>query len=448
VALPINITDLLRSGSKLGKEREEPVRLAIVVEPDAPDSLIETVRDRFRPYTSNARLEIEVCEPDTKLVFGSSVDAVIGIVGSGRLGMIPTLADARERYIPTLAVGLALSGRQVAETVGNPYADSVGDLDPVAVVDVEVARWLIERVSDKRLALAHNFPFLRPVVAEEAVRSTALQNGLIGAVVIIPGADMPLMTVNQAKMMLQIAAAYGEHLGADRIKEIGAIVGGGFALRTIARQLLVVIPGFGWALKGAIGYAGTLAMGKAAVAYFDRGGDLGQIARAAVEARDAAVSRLRRDRAALRTCGRRACRGVPARPGCGVRCHFPKLTLHSLCLKPTRCPLPMRNLREQVFPLLSRVERPARYIDSEWGAFRGRDAEHRTVLIYPDTYEVGQANQGLSILYDRLNSTEGHLAERAYVPWIDMAAELRGARPSRCSRWRVAPRWPTSTSSA
>lgn len=299
MALPINITDLMRSGSKLGKEREQPVRLAIVVEPDAADELIEAVRTRFTPHTANARLEIEVAEPDARLVFGTSVDAVIGIVGSGRAGIAPTLADARERGVPTLAVGVAESGSDVAEAVGNPYADSVANLDPARVVDEEVAAWLVERLRGKRLALAHNFPFLRSAVAEEAVKATALQNGLIGAVVVIPGADMPLMTLNQAKMMLQIAAAFGEQLGADRVKEVGAIVGGGFALRAIARQLLVVVPGLGWAIKGAIGYGGTIAMGKAAVAYFERGGDLSEITRAAVKVRDSAVARLKSDRKEL-----------------------------------------------------------------------------------------------------------------------------------------------------
>jgi radical SAM family uncharacterized protein len=81
----------------------------------------------------------------------------------------------------------------------------------------------------------------------------------------------------------------------------------------------------------------------------------------------------------------------------------------------------------RVEALLSRVERPVRYIDTEWGAHQTPDAEHRSVLLYPDTYEVGQANQGLAILYERLNSTEGLGAERAYLPWLDMAAEMRTA---------------------
>jgi radical SAM family uncharacterized protein len=77
--------------------------------------------------------------------------------------------------------------------------------------------------------------------------------------------------------------------------------------------------------------------------------------------------------------------------------------------------------------MLARVERPVRYIDSEWGARHRVDADHRTVLIYPDAYEVGQANQGLAILYEKLNAAPGFAAERAYVPWLDMAREMRAA---------------------
>jgi len=85
------------------------------------------------------------------------------------------------------------------------------------------------------------------------------------------------------------------------------------------------------------------------------------------------------------------------------------------------------DLWPRIEPLLARVERPVRYIDSEWGVRRPATAEHRTVLIYPDAYEVGQANQGLAILYDRLNSTDGLAAERAFVPWVDMADAMRSA---------------------
>jgi uncharacterized protein (DUF697 family) len=148
-------------------------------------------------------------------------------------------------------------------------------------------------VSGKRLALAANFTFIRRAVAEESIKSTAFQNGVIGFVVVIPGADMPLMTANQAKMILQIAAAYGQPLGPERIKELAVVVGGGFTLRAVARQLLVVVPGFGWALKAAIGYSGTLAMGYAALEYFEEGGEFSGVMERVKAARDQAIAAAR-----------------------------------------------------------------------------------------------------------------------------------------------------------
>jgi uncharacterized protein (DUF697 family) len=56
----------------------------------------------------------------------------------------------------------------------------------------------------------------------------------------------------------------------DRLKEVLGVLGGGLALRTVARQVAKLIPGPGWLIGGAMGFAGTVAMGKAAVTYFNR----------------------------------------------------------------------------------------------------------------------------------------------------------------------------------
>ncbi len=83
------------------------------------------------------------------------------------------------------------------------------------------------------------------------------------------------------------------------------------------------------------------------------------------------------------------------------------------------------SLWDRIEPLLARVERPTRYIDREWGACHDPDADYRAVLLYPDAYEVGQANQAIGVLYAALNSIDGVAAERAYVPWIDLADLMR-----------------------
>ncbi len=85
----------------------------------------------------------------------------------------------------------------------------------------------------------------------------------------------------------------------------------------------------------------------------------------------------------------------------------------------------LADLWPRIEPLLARIERPARYLDREWGAHHREDADYRAVLLYPDTYEIGQANQAIGILYDRLNTCDGVAAERAYIPWIDLSELMR-----------------------
>ena len=185
----------------------------------------------------------------------------------------------------------------VSRRLAHPLLDTIAAAESDAIVHA-LGRWLVDRINGKRLAMATNFVFMRRAVAEESIKATSFQNGVVGLVAIIPGADMPIMTANQAKMVLQIAAAYGETLGTERIKELAVVLGGGFALRAVARQFLAFIPGFGWAVKAGIGYSGTLAMGYAAVEHFEAGGEMGALAAKVKNARDrtieAAQARLKR----------------------------------------------------------------------------------------------------------------------------------------------------------
>jgi len=84
-------------------------------------------------------------------------------------------------------------------------------------------------------------------------------------------------------------------------------------------------------------------------------------------------------------------------------------------------------LSEELERILPTVSRPARYIGGEWNARRAdwEGAGLRLALAYPDLYEVGMANLGLMILYDRMNRRPGLLADRVYMPWVDMEEAMR-----------------------
>jgi len=60
----------------------------------------------------------------------------------------------------------------------------------------------------------------------------------------------------------------------ERLPEIAATLGAGFGLRAIAREALDLVPVAGWAVKGAIAYAGTRAIGEAALRRLEAGSRL------------------------------------------------------------------------------------------------------------------------------------------------------------------------------
>jgi uncharacterized protein (DUF697 family) len=62
---------------------------------------------------------------------------------------------------------------------------------------------------------------------------------------------------------------YGHDVDKRRAVELIGVLGAGFGLRTVARELLDFVPGPGWILKGAVSYTGTRALGEAAIRYFE-----------------------------------------------------------------------------------------------------------------------------------------------------------------------------------
>jgi radical SAM family uncharacterized protein len=81
--------------------------------------------------------------------------------------------------------------------------------------------------------------------------------------------------------------------------------------------------------------------------------------------------------------------------------------------------------------ILAKVQKPARYIGGEYNSIE-KDWDDpqiltRVALVFPDVYDLGMSNLGLAILYDLLNQRDDVLAERVYVPWPDMEAEMRAA---------------------
>jgi uncharacterized protein (DUF697 family) len=226
--------------------------------------------------------------------------ATLAVVGdSPRAQKISSLLGAQrgtrgaEVILAVSEGSISLSGKAVEEPGEIPLPSNNGNLE-------ELTTRIVRALDDDYLvALAKGYPPFRRAVCEEIIRHNARQNAVVGALP-IPGADMPVMTANQARMVLNIAAAYGEELSMERARELLGVLAAGFGLRALARQAVKLVPVGGWAAAAAIGYAGTIAMGRATILYFERGGqkvgekEMAEIRHRALAEGKAFVSRWRR----------------------------------------------------------------------------------------------------------------------------------------------------------
>lgn len=86
-----------------------------------------------------------------------------------------------------------------------------------------------------------------------------------------------------------------------------------------------------------------------------------------------------------------------------------------------------REIEKKLDSFLLKVQKPGRYVGGEFNSVMKDPSvvETRVALAFPDIYDLGVPNLGLSIFYDQLNKMTDVWAERTYLPWEDMEAEMR-----------------------
>lgn len=84
------------------------------------------------------------------------------------------------------------------------------------------------------------------------------------------------------------------------------------------------------------------------------------------------------------------------------------------------------NFQRKLNEILLTVEKPARYVGGEYNTpDMKKPFEANLLLCFPDVYEIGMSNLGLSILYQLINSKPDFMAERCYAPWPDFGKKLK-----------------------
>lgn len=281
-SLPFRIRDLIRGLEEVRRKLEGDVRILVAGPPGAPKEELRKLLAAGAGSRAQVRLRDLTGEERPREAardFGGGLSVLLfdarQPVPGWAVDLVLSLRFAGKVFVPVVGIvdggaGDGETAKELARLCGRPpegvAAVSLPDGDGLD----RLLKMCVEAAQDHAIALGANFPAFRRPAARQRIERTARQNALIGAVAFIPGSDMPALTANQIKLVLELAAIYGEELGFERGKELLAVVGGGYTLRAVARQALGVVPVAGWAIKGAFAYAGTLALGRLAMEYFER----------------------------------------------------------------------------------------------------------------------------------------------------------------------------------
>ena len=119
-------------------------------------------------------------------------------------------------------------------------------------------------------ALGHSLPQYRWQLAWRVIVSSASLSGVI-ALTPLPLIDFIPLIINQSSMVLSIARIYNYQIDKTRARELVVAFGLGFLGRTLFYEMSKFGGMPGWILAAVIAASTTVAMGYAAVAWFDKG---------------------------------------------------------------------------------------------------------------------------------------------------------------------------------
>ncbi len=176
---------------------------------------------------------------------------------------VAVLRRARRAAVPTIAVAVG-----TAEGTAIPYvlATDVVWVGAGEALPLEaIGRALASRLGERGAPLVAQVPLLREAMSERLVAAFARRKAVLAAAPWVRRAELPHLTLNEFRLVLRLAQAYG---AADdppeRLPELAAVVGAGLGLRAVVREARELAPGAGRPVKVAVAYAGTRALGEAA----------------------------------------------------------------------------------------------------------------------------------------------------------------------------------------
>jgi small GTP-binding protein len=133
---------------------------------------------------------------------------------------------------------------------------------------------VIEASPEAALVIGRELPIYRRSAAQRIIRNSTLVS-LAAGMEPIPLVDIPILLGTQVRLVLRIAALYGEKMDTEdamkHARELVVTLVGGLAMRYLAEEAAKMVPFGGDFVAGAIAGAGTWAIGQVALEYYEGG---------------------------------------------------------------------------------------------------------------------------------------------------------------------------------
>ncbi len=254
--IPISAARQVVDGARAAEAaRRSCVRISVVVEPGAPEELVLALKEALMPATATGLVHVEALREGVPVRVNPGGDLAIVVAGTqGRAASV-------SRAFTSAGVACAIV---VESSVEAPVPAQAGPAALIAAASSDallskLADWMAQSCSAD-IALASNFEFTRPAVAKKCIGARSAANAAV-ALLPLGGADMPVMTANQALMALDVAGAYGRGATVERSVEMGLVLGCAFGSRALARAAFNLLPGLGLVVRPTVAFCATGALG-------------------------------------------------------------------------------------------------------------------------------------------------------------------------------------------
>lgn len=129
---------------------------------------------------------------------------------------------------------------------------------------------MIDASPEAAVVIGRELPAYRREAVAKVIRNSTLLS-LAAGLEPVPLVDIPILLGTQIRLVLRIAAIYGEPMTASRAREVISAIVVGLGLRYLAEEAAKAVPFGGDLVSGAIAAAGTWALGQVAAEYFSGG---------------------------------------------------------------------------------------------------------------------------------------------------------------------------------